>query len=128
MELSNEADLANHLTEFNNQWNRLGRRCSSTSESNLAKALNKLTQTDEAKAAFLLCSLPPSLDNVVDNLQTLKTDLMYDQIFARLLDLNAANKPNPADDKAHSANHDGDSKGKNRDNGKECTWCKSKKD
>jgi len=72
-----------------------------------------------------LCSLPPSLDNVVDNLQT-KLDLTYDQVFARLLDLNVANKSNSADDKAYSSNQ-GD-KGKNRDNGKECTWCKSKKD
>ena len=113
LELSNEADLANHLTEFNNQWNRLGRRRSSTSESNLAKALNKLTQTDEAKAAFLHWSLPPSLDNVVDNLQTNLMNLMYNQIFAHLLDLNVVNKSNTADHKAYSSNHDGDSKGKN---------------
>jgi len=74
LELSNEADLANHLAEFDNQWNRLG---SLTSESNLARALKKLTQTDEAKVAFPLYSLPSSLDNVVDNLQT-KLNLTYD--------------------------------------------------
>ena len=72
------------------------------------------------KRKLFLCSLPPSLDNVVDNLQT-KMDLTYNQVFARLLDLNAANKSNTADNKAYSSNHNGDSKGKNRDNGKECT-------
>ena len=47
LELSNEADLANRLTEFNNQWNRLGGRCSSTSE--IPSMMHKLVHQSGAR-------------------------------------------------------------------------------
>ena len=49
-----------------------------------------VTLTDEAKAAFLLLSLPSSLSHVVDNLQT-KDNLTYSDAYQKLLDLNSTN-------------------------------------
>jgi hypothetical protein len=99
-------------------------RCAATKDNKLAKALHTVTQSDEAKAAFLLCSLPSSMENVIDNLQT-KTNLTYSEVFGRLLDLGAG-KSTDGDDKAYRsfAGPTGSGNG----NGKECTWCKSKKD
>jgi hypothetical protein len=118
--LTNRDDLSSHLTEFHNRWMRLDMRCAATKDNKLAKALHTVTQSDEAKAAFLLCSLPSSMENVIDNLQT-KTNLTYSEVFGRLLDLGAG-KSTDGDDKAYRS-----FAGPNG-NGKECTWCKSKKD
>jgi hypothetical protein len=122
--LTNRDDLSSYLTEFHNRWMRLDMRCAATKDNKLAKALHTVTQSDEAKAAFLLCSLPSSMENVIDNLQT-KTNLTYSEVFGRLLDLGAG-KSTDGDDKAYRsfAGPTGSGNG----NGKECTWCKSKKD
>ena len=52
----------------------------------MAKTLQALTACNETKAAYLLVSLPPSMDNIVDNLQTQET-IVYEDGRAKLLDL-----------------------------------------
>jgi len=54
---------------------RLDLCCAAAKNNNLAKALHTITQSDEAKAAFLFCSLPPGMENLMENLRT-KTDLL----------------------------------------------------
>jgi hypothetical protein len=90
---------------------RLDLRCAAAKDNNLAKALHTVAQSDEAKAAFPLCSLPPSMENVIDNLQT-EINLTY-----------SAGKSTDGDDKAYRS-----FAGPTDSNGKECTWCKSKKE
>ena len=82
------------------------------------------------KAALLLHSLPQSMNNIVDNLQT-KEDLTYDHVYQRLLDLKTPSAINSADNEAYKSP---DVKGKGKAPGrkpplkgnsgpKECTWC-----
>jgi len=52
----------------------------------------------EGKAAILLHSLPESMNNIADNLQT-KEDLTYDHIFNKLMDLKVSTPVNSADNK-----------------------------
>jgi hypothetical protein len=40
--------------EFHNRWMRLDMRCAAIKDNKLAKALHTITQSDKAKAAFLL--------------------------------------------------------------------------
>ena len=54
----------------------------------LSKTLQALTASNYAKAAFLLISLPSSMDNIVDNLQT-KKKVTYEVVRAKPLDLSA---------------------------------------
>ena len=49
-------------------------------------AFQSVFESPEAKAAILLCSLPESMNNIIDNLQT-KEDLTYDQVYNKLMDL-----------------------------------------
>ena len=67
--LSDGASLQDHLTSFHNDWIRL-KDMSQQGKGELSKTLQALTTSNEAKAAFLLISLPSSMDNIVDNLQT----------------------------------------------------------
>ena len=83
--LSDGASLQDHLTRFHNGWIRLKDR-SQQGKGELCKTLQVLTASNEAKAAFLLISLPSSMDNIVDNLQT-KEKVTYEDIRVKLLDL-----------------------------------------
>jgi len=68
-------------------------------------------ESPEAKAAILLCSLPESRTNIVDNLQT-KEDLTYDQVYNKLLGLKTPSNVSSADNKAYRST---DVKGKGKD-------------
>jgi len=57
-------------------------------------------ESPEAKAAILLRSLPESMNNIVDNLQT-KEDLTYDHVYNKLMDLKIPIAVNSADNKAY---------------------------
>ena len=68
-------------------------------------------ESPEAKAAVLLHSLPESMNNIVDNLQT-KDDLTYDHVYNKLLDLMTPAAISSVDNKVYkSTNVKG--KGKN---------------
>ena len=91
-------------------------------------------ESPEAKAAILRLhrSLPESMNNIVDNLQT-KEDLTYDHIYNKLMDLKIPTAVNSADNKAYKT---ADVKGKGKELGrepsrkgptavpKECSYCK----
>ena len=82
--------------------------------------------SEEAKATFLLCSLPASMDNIIDNLQT-KEGLTYDDVYQRLVDI-ADRKDAISDDNAYRSTETNKGKGKRSsskaDSEKECTYCK----
>lgn len=69
--LSSKADIPNHLADFDTQWKRLQDRCSTSSSQDTFKlpyAFKSVMESEEAKALFLLHSLPPSMKHIVDNL------------------------------------------------------------
>ena len=87
-------------------------------------------ESPKAKAALLLRSLPESMNNIVDNIQT-KEDLTYDHVYQHLLDLKSSFVISSADNKAYKC---ADVKGKRKAPGrnpppkgnsgpKESTWC-----
>ena len=85
--LEDGASMHDHLNAFNNDWVRLHNRTSNTKDE-LGRCLQTLTRSNHAKAAFLLVSLPESMNNIIDNLQT-KGDLTFENVHFRLLDLSA---------------------------------------
>jgi hypothetical protein len=84
--------------------------------------LRPLAQSPKAKAAFILTSLPSSLDNVVDN-------LLYD-VCKRLMDLVSTSKKVIAEDKALYGKAKGNKRSNKESKGREkevyCTVCKDK--
>ena len=67
-------------------------------------------ESPEAKASLLLRSLPQSMNNIVDNLQT-KEDLTHDHVYNKLLDLKIPTAVSSADNKAYKS---ADIKGKGK--------------
>lgn len=126
--LGSKAQIADHLTSFDTNWTRLQHRCSSAKDSDnfkLPTAFKSVFDSLEAKAALLLYSLPSSMENVVDNLQT-KPDLTYDQAYQRLMDLSTTSATDK-DDKAYNTGTGNPPRNRNNttENGqKECTYCK----
>ena len=118
--LEDGASMHDHLTNFNNDWSRLRERTSS-SKDELGKSFLTLTQSNHAKAAFLLVSLPESMNNIIDNLQT-KANPTFGNVHARLLDLNANHTLPSKGEKAYWVQKSGADN--NGANSKECTWCK----
>ncbi|KAI0993196.1 hypothetical protein K3495_g14988, partial [Podosphaera aphanis] len=116
LSLRDGEDISEFLTTFNNAWNRLRNR-SLASTTPLAKAFKDLTSSDDAKGAFLLSSLPESMENVVDNLAT-KEIISFDGVSAKLMDISANRKTPNVDGKAYSST---------KQEVKECSWCKSRK-
>ena len=104
------------ITRFNDAWNRLRAR-SLTAKTSLAKVFQDLTSSEDAKGAFLLNSLPPNFENVIDNLIT-KELISYHDVSAKLLDMSENRQNKTADDKAYNAT---------RPDEKECSFCKARK-
>jgi len=89
-------------------------------------------ESPKAKAAILLHSVPESMNNIVDNLQT-KEDLTYHYVYNKLLDLKTPATVSSADNKEYKS---ADVKGKGKENRrepsrkgplattKECSYCK----
>ena len=100
-----KSSLSDHLSTFDNLWARLRERTSAaTTDERLDYALKGLADSDEAKGAFLLLSLPKTYDNIVDNLQT-KPNLTYNEVYQRLMDLASTSTSNqaPLDNTAYKA-------------------------
>ena len=83
--------MKDHLTAFDTFWTRFRMRTQASKDSEkLVRLFKPVGDSDEAKAAFHLLSLPSSLSHVVDNLQT-KDNLTYSDTYQKLLDLNSTN-------------------------------------
>jgi len=127
--------LSNHINKYDILWNRLYLRCSTTSSTHrytLPFVFQTVFESPQAKAAFLLGSLPESMNNIVDNLQT-KEDLTYDHVYNKLMDLKIPTAIHSADNKAYkTADVKGKGKELRREHSrkgptalpKECSYCK----
>jgi hypothetical protein len=132
LKLDDTASMKDHLLEFDTHWNRIQQRCSSatsTDKNKLPSLFKPILDSEEAKAAFLLLSLPASLDNVVDNLQT-KENLTYNDAYQRLTDIADRHEQGDSPDPKANKVSERKSKGKGKDKAttntkeKECTYCK----
>ena len=120
--------IADHINKYDTLWNRMQHRCSSAAETDryaLPFVFKSVFESPEAKAAILLRSLPESMCNIVDNLQT-KEDLTYNHVYNKLLDLKTS--VNFDDDKAYKT---AEVKGKGKEQPrrtsaatKDCSYCK----
>ena len=107
---------------FHNDWIRLKDR-SQQGKEELSKTLQALTASSEAKAAFLLVSLPSLMDNIVDNLRT-KERVTYEDVRAKPLDL-SANKAIAGNSKTIYRIQKSPKTIGNEE--KDCTWCRKRK-
>ena len=127
--------LSDHINKYDTVWNRLYLRCStaySTDRYTLPFVFQTVLESPEAKAAILLRSLPESMNNIVDNLQT-KEELTYDHVYNKRIDWKISATVNTADNKAYKT---ADIKGKGKEPRrkpsskrlttlhKECSCCK----
>ena len=124
LRVTSKSDLASTITKFDSEWTRLQTRCSTakaTDQFTLPFVFQTVFESAEAKAAFLLNTLPSSMSNIKDNLMT-KDNLTYEQCYQRLMDITTE----ADDDKAYTAAMTtGGNKGKTAtgSSSKECTWC-----
>ena len=124
--LSDGASLQDHLTGFHNDWIRLKDR-SHQGKGGLSQTLQTLTASNKAKAAFLLISLPSSMDNIVENLQT-KIKVTYEDVRAKLLDISANKSVTTGNSKtAYRVQKSGDGSKPHGNEEKDCTWCRKRK-
>ena len=125
LRLTNKSDIATHINKFDSSWTRIQHRCSTataTDDFDLPYVFKSVFESLTAKAALMLYSLPSSMDNIVDNLQT-KDGLTYDQVYQKLMDLNS--KSNQVEDKAYRVQEprrQADPNSNSED--KECSYCK----
>lgn len=77
-----------HIADFEARWNTIVTKVSSADSSSKAwlQGLRQCFSDTEYKAHLLLRTVPASLSNVVDNLQT-KADITYTDVRTKLLDL-----------------------------------------
>jgi len=97
---------SDHMNKYDPLWNRLRLRCSTASSNDrytLPFVFQTMFESPEAKAAILLHSLPESMNNIVDNLQT-KPDLTSDHVYNKLMDLKIPTAVNSAENKPYKSN------------------------
>lgn len=116
-------DLSTHLSNFDTSFQHIISRCSQSKRPE-SKALKDFLSVEQVRTMCLFRSLPPSMENVVDNLST-KDGLKYADISAHLFDLISKKTSSiPPPSKAYfSSNNFGKGKGKNKGI-KECNLCK----
>ncbi|KAI1001629.1 hypothetical protein K3495_g6574 [Podosphaera aphanis] len=121
LSLQDGENINDFLTTFNDAWNRLKNR-SSSAKTPLAKIFRDLTHSEEAKGAFLLSSLPPSFDNIVENL-LIKELTSYDDVSVKLMDMSISREITITDDNRALVTHDA-----NQSNPSDliCTYCKAR--
>ena len=94
-------------------------RCSESSRPE-ATALKDFLSVEEVKVMCLFLSLPPSMENIIDNLST-KENVKFADVNKRLLDLSATKITSiPSSNKAYSVENT-NTRGEKI---LECTWCK----
>jgi len=131
---SNKREIAAHIEKYDELWQRLLERTSeatsrskdanTTSKDVLEAVLLPLANSEVAKGAFFLTSLPSTLDNVVDNITT-KESATYSEVCTRLLDLYPSEQPADNNTAFAAVNNNHNDKGKRKEQ-KVCTYCKSK--
>ena len=147
---TNKREIASHIEQFDELWDRLVQRTneasasttSSSSSSTPTTTRSSTTETLEslllplasspiAKGAFFITSLPTTLDNVIDNLTTKET-ITYTDICNKLLDLYTGTPESSADNAAfvstnpHRNTRKARWTGDSTKNNKQCGYCKSK--
>jgi len=95
MKKTDAKSWSEHITEFESRWTNVNSKVSTaTTTSKLWIQSLQLAFSDaEFKAHLLLRTLPPNMDNIVDNLLTKET-LSYTDVWTKLLDL--SHDPTPA--------------------------------
>ena len=133
---SNKREIASHIEKYHELWQRLLERTSegttqsttatTTSKDTLEAVLVPLANSNMAKGAFFLTTLPTSLDNVVDNLTT-KQSATYDDVCTKLLDLYSQENPVETNTAftTSTTNVSRSDRGKRKED-KVYTYCKSK--
>ena len=98
MQKSESTTVIAHLHSYEQNWNRLVEKVSGASEDDelYLRGLRLCTQDQKIKAHLLLRTLPKSMQNIVDNLRS-KTDLTYNDVHTRLLDINVSTNSAQAD-------------------------------
>ena len=91
MQKSESTAITAHLHSYEQNWNRLVEKVGATTQGDelCLHGLSLCCQDQKMKANLLLRTLPKSMDNIVDNLQS-KADLSYNDVRTRLLDLNVS--------------------------------------
>lgn len=87
-----DGSLKDHIVNFESKWTSLASRtnqAATTDANKLAYALKSFFQSSEIKASLLLGSLPDSMNNIVENLQT-KDNLTYELAYNHLMDLRSS--------------------------------------
>lgn len=115
--------IADHLAAFERSWNILV-MCTSDGgpstavEDSLETTLKVMARSEEVKAAFLISSLPPSVDEIVLNLRLLHgQSLMYLHVYRRLSNLHEARELQNSGRARDQASETQDM---------DCTWCRSR--
>lgn len=107
--------VSNHIILFKTAYFHIYIRCSGSTPE--AIVLQNFLSVEQVKVMDLFLSLPPSYNNMIDNLTT-KEDLRFANVNRRLLDMNSSKlNGNSTSSKAHFGNE----KSNNKDKVKECT-------
>ena len=102
----------------------MSKDANTTSKDVLEAVLLPLANSPVVKGAFLLISLPITLDNVVDNLTT-RESATYNEVCTRLLDFYPAAQPADTNTACAALSSSRNDKGRRKEE-KVCTYCKSK--
>ena len=81
--------LTDHISSYEQKHTYTTERCRSANDQSPYRHLLEYQKSDETKARHLLMSLPSSMDNIVDNLQS-KDSLTYVDVRSRLLELSGS--------------------------------------
>ena len=129
------ASIKDHIAAFELKWTTLASRTeqSTGSDTNkLAYALKPFFKSSEIKASLLLGSLPDSMSNIIENLQT-KDNLTYELAYNHLMDLRSASFPLPSSSSSETAykgaqdrNRKSDSASGTESGTRSCSYCQKK--
>jgi len=142
MAMADGVPILDHINSYETYLRQLIQRCKDTSTDDAYQHLANYLRNEKIKAHHLLMTLPDSMANVVDNLQS-KSDLTYLDAWTRLLELASSLVDNP-----NKENKALNIKGKDKSTqsttpsttpnpirvgktepakGKQCSWCKSRR-
>src|SRR5437588_113222 len=113
-------NISEHVSNFENAWNRLAKRCASSkgkSDDDFLAAFKSVTHSEAAKGTFFMCSVKDIYPDLCDMLAARKED-RYADIRSFFLDRAAEKSEKNGDDKALFVP---------KSSNKECSWCKKRK-
>ena len=82
LKYSNNSNIIEYIQTFSTMWSDLQNRLSNSSEK-IATNAKALYDMDEYKTIVFLASLSPSMNDIVDNLQTLP-NVTYADVISKL--------------------------------------------